>query len=228
MKLSGKLSGLILLAIFGMFVSVPGAYADPVVGDLIAFSDGPGASPGGEFIATKSGAGGYSFRTFCVEGTEYIMTNGTLFEIGSITDTAIMGSLPPNGDPLNYETAYLFTKFSYHALSNFIYDNGVGENLSATQLQIAIWAFEEEEGYTVANVLANYPTSQAAAWIKEAQNAGWTSIGNVRVLNMLWTYNAGYGERAQDILVMVPEPGILILLGIALSAVGLASRRRKS
>jgi hypothetical protein len=225
MKLPRIVTILMLLAIVGVVVSAPNAYADPIaVGDLITFQDGPGAFPGGEFIAYH---GSYHFPTFCVEGQEYIMM-GVPFEVVGISDRAIYGSQPPDGDPLNPETAYLYQSFRYGTLSNFAYDNGARENFSATQLQIAIWAFEAEEGYTAANVLArmgdpNY--TQAALWIQEAKNAGWVDIGNVRVLNMEWTKDIGYGIKAQDQLVLVPEPGILILLGIALSTVGLAARR---
>ena len=214
------------LAVAGMVVSAPGIYADNIsVGDLITLQDGPGGWPGGEFQVYKGGT--KQFDTFCIEGGEYF-TTGIPFKVVGISEYAVLGGEPFPGDKLESGTAYLYHNFRYGILSNYVY-NGAGRETSATQLQIAIWAFENEEGYTVNNVPAG---SQAATWITEAQNAVgnhvWVGLGDVRALNLEWNENWGgftKGQRAQDQLTLVPEPGILILLGIALSAVGLAARR---
>ena len=191
------------------------SYAYPVnVGDMITLTDSYGSTRGGEFTVTGLG---YTFQTFCVEVAEFLAF-GIPFEVVGINSAAVWGGVGPGGDPLGFGTAYLFSKFDAGVLSLYDYVPGAGRVASANALQNAIWKLEDEGG----------PGN--AYYEGLAAGSGWVDIGNVRVLNLEWTVNSGshyIGERAQDILVTVPEPGILILLGIALSAVGLAARRFK-
>jgi PEP-CTERM motif len=84
---------------------------------------------------------------------------------------------------------------------------------SANQLQQAIW-FIEQESLGASNTFVALATPAVGS-------GEWSGLGPVQVINLVYPD----GRYAQDQLVLVPEPGILILLGLALSAVGLAARR---
>jgi len=85
-------SGLLALATAALFAS-QGALAAVNVGDLIKFSDGPGASPGGSFLITEYNSTGTiaegSFYSFCVEKNEY-MSFDTFYKIADISTSAKM------------------------------------------------------------------------------------------------------------------------------------------
>ena len=176
-----------------------------------------------------------SFQTFCIEYKEYVgspmdivvsetWTGGTQYPQWDPTNPhdpashAIYGGKPLlGGDDLNPATAYLYTRFATGVLSDYNY--GAGRNVSAGQLQRAIWSLEEEITLGVSDVQAN-------AWVAEALASGWDDIGNVRVLN---TWGAGHindlNYRRQDQLYLTPVPGAVLLGMIGLSIAGVKLRR---
>jgi hypothetical protein len=164
-----------------------------------------------------------SFQTFCVETAEYvaqpmdIVVSTTTAE--GITDShAILGS-KPNGDDLDSRTAYLYTQFAKGTLSNYNYVAGVGRSASAGELQKAIWWIEGEGGSNA---------GQAGIWITEATNAGWTDIGDVRILNTWVPGHIGeLGYKTQDQLYLVPVPAAVLLGMLGLGVAGLKLRKSK-
>lgn len=179
-------------------------------------------SNGGPFLIDPVGPGA-DFYTFCVEKREYINLSGTYY--GTIDSVVIYGSEDvTNSDVLQTNTKKLYN----YALDNWaalIAGSQPAKELTA--IQVAIWASQGEIGAPSGN------------WYYD--NVGDASLfplnRNIMVLN-LWTQDVqGYEPfvgnenafrlRAQSQLVQVPEPGILILLGIGLSSLGLLARRKK-
>jgi hypothetical protein len=103
--------------------------------------------------------------------------------------------------------------------------------MSANALQRTIWFIEQEYGNTIKDVNGNwvgdwtnpgyYLGSDATGvlaqtFFADASHANGT-LYDVQVLNVV-------DGNLQSMLVCVPEPGVLMLLFISLSSVGLAAR----
>ena len=195
----------LILALVALVLAPATAKAAPLaVGDLVTLSDWYNTNSGGPFWATNGDVG---WLTFCVEAEEYIDFDHS-FKVVGISDRAYNGGVGPAGDPLDPATAYLYDKYLGLADHN---------NTSVNNAyQAAIWYLEGEGGSN--NSL-----------VTEALAAGWTDIGNIRVVNLEWTVDSGIhkkGDRAQDILIRVPDGGAtLTLLGFALVGVGMLRRR---
>jgi hypothetical protein len=172
--------------------------------------------------STKDKFGNNSFQTFCLESNEYTHNPVDVFvsqsfvngDPGSHAYRGGANTSPGNyGDDLDARTAYLYDQFAKGVLSDYDYTPGSGRRASAGALQNAIWWIEGE--------LASKPGGQAGDWIDEAEAAGWTGIGNVRVLQLV--YERASIKYRQDFIYVTPVPGAVLLgmLGLAVAGVKL-------
>lgn len=171
------------------------------------------------------------FQTFCLELGVSITLGKTLQ--WDLNTKSVGGNKDRD---LENTTAYLYSAFYRGSLSSYDYTLGSGREADAQDLQDAIWWLQGggvynsgSDTYTDGDWLtASGLGTQAKTWIKEATNAGWTSIGDVRVLNVYDFDAQGARVELQDQLVMVPLPpaaltGLTLLGGLAF----LGLRRRK-
>ena len=211
-------------AAFAQFVSV---------GGTIRLDNGPGAGPGGEFVASVLSGGSGSFNTFCVERNEYFSYGQTL-RVDGISNGAISGGAGgPNPDPISNQTAWLYTQFRGGNLSGYDYSDASLRTHDADALQNTIW-FLENEITSINSGLSSSEATQANAWLTAANNAangGWTNT-NVAVLNLWRESIQGSGNfnlQAQDQLYItpVPEPETYMMLLAGIGLMGFVARRRQ-
>jgi hypothetical protein len=156
----------------------------------------------------------HNFQTFCVERNEYVHANEG-FDV-TIGNTTIFG-----GKPLTQGAAWLYHEFQTGKLD---YDYATG-GTDTGELQNTIW-------WAMGLANTNGDTNQFGVLVKNKLGDAWDDENNglypVAILH-LWVpgleHTTDNARQDQLVCVPVPEPGILILLGIALSAVGLGARR---
>lgn len=203
----------IIALFFSMAMIV--AFGTAGIANPITLQDGVGSVNAGIFKVLINGV--YSFDTFCLERSETVNYN-TPYNY-TINTYAIAGGGGSVGgqDDISAATAYLYTQFRAGA-----YDKTDADAMSA--LQVAFWILEDEYDPSNSTTFETYET-KAQEYITLA--AGASGIGNVRVMNLYIT-NATTGaiENKQSMLMLVPEPVTLLLLGLGLLGIGVVKRKK--
>jgi len=231
-----KLGWSVLAAVLAVVCpTVATAGVDVQTGDWIRFYNREGGGVGGEYaVAPADGVNDLpeEFRSFCLELKENINFLPGGFTVIGVTTTVYNGGVGPAGDPLDARTAYLYEQFRKGTLSHYDYtpsapadyDNLAVEHVSdAGSLQNAIWKIEGE--------ISNAIGGEALAWFNEATTAVANGYTNkiVRVANLIYANGPQQGNRAQDVLVLVPEPATLVAwigMGGLFGLIALRNRRK--
>lgn len=188
----------------------------------VTLTDSYGSTDGGEFAmyfeefpfepASLAIGDAGIFETFCIEVDEHV-DYGRLFcvDFGTAADGGGVGGGSP--DPLDPLTAYLYTQFIGGTLDAYVYDTsdgGTARGECADALQHVIWFIEEEEDQT----WVSGDGSLADLFYQNALDNAGPDIGDVLVMHLYW--DAAGEEKAQDQLVLVPEPaaGLLAVVGL--------------
>lgn len=160
------------------------------------------------------------FQTFCIN-TSINVKNSPL--------DAMVGS-----GAVSLGAGFLYSQFAHGTLAGYDYTPGSGRAASAWALQNAIWALQKQNVFdqTAANTfLSSVQFSSVFANLAAAQLGGGEVYG-VRQLLMdkVTVGTAGANGTvitpSQPMLVLVPDGGMtLMLLGFALSGLGLISRK---
>lgn len=192
-----------------------------------------GIGGGGEFrtVGVNVAAGlGDSFETFCLERTESI-TLGTPYYVDINTEAKAggYGGAVAGADPLSYSSAWLYTQYRNDALDDLFGGFSYTSNASLNSLQLAFWKLEDELD---PSWLATYGAdAMAVSLVSVASASGWTSLGDVRVMNLYSSYSPTGGfsgpKQSQLYMMPIPEPETYALLMAGLGLMGFVARRRK-
>jgi hypothetical protein len=216
----GKLTGTLGFIILAILLSSRADAAPIAAGDIVALqvtqTDGSEINRfqgGGPFRMDLPGTAP-DLIAFCLQISETFEA-GEALKIGSISDHVVGGGASGTDDPISGTTAFLYTQLS---VGNTAYLNG-------QVMQEAIWFLEDEISSASLAALALITLAQT-----DMARLGWsdTDLGNVRVAGMF--RGADFNTPTQDMLVMVtvPEPASVLLLGIGIAVLGRFRTRRLS
>ncbi len=199
------------------------------------------------YVSTTTGSGTANFSTFCIQNNVYINQNQLTYVqqlsdmvgfsgvgMGSSGAQGATGNVIYTPVALNSDTAYVYSRFATGAYGTL----GASDQANLQQL---LW--DLQNGKFTAPTKPGDPSIAtqiinalgASTWESDAATMFSTATGyyGVEVANLVECNSAGtvidapgtlYDE--QNMLVYVPEPATLLLLGFGISALAVARRRK--
>lgn len=222
-----------------ILATLTGVLASQAMALEVNLSRAPGyfTIPGGEFTVTTVNPDpafdaifknyapvatlGGGFQTFCLGLTTELLGNP---QLGTLSSAGVSKG-----------SALLYFEFGHGALAGYDYVAGSGRAASAAQLQSAIWYFQ---GFTQAQINGEFgspvfdPTTDTFVLAAEAAlgglsgaqapNAGALGVDAVELTSLT-------GAISQPMLALVPDgASTIMLLGFALSGIGVVSRKLRA
>lgn len=245
---------IIFMTLLCVFISTP-LMADPIKLKLY-YEDVTGhkvsdyrSGAGGEFVvelgtgwtydvlflydeATKNEASyNDSFQTFCVESETYLAESGHEYTAVLNTYAELGDGGSVNGeDELSQGAAYLYYQFAKGQLTGYEYTPGSTRAADAKELQKAIWALEDETGFS-------YSYSAGGSG-NEFYDLAYLAFGGVEsdlyvdnlqtdgsLLYPVMVMNLTGSPESQDQLVLIPVPAAMLLGLLGLGAAGIKLRK---
>lgn len=183
---------------------------NPVAGSGFGYVQGLGAH----------GATAAGFITFCLELNENLPS--TRYDVTIDTSSVLGGVGGGSADPLDPKTAFLYQTFMDGGLTG-VGGFSYGDASSGYALQQAFWRLEDE--IAVFSGTAG-EIAMATALKALADGSGWTTLGNVRVMN-LWDTVSGAPRQSQLIIIPLPGAASMATAGLAtMIGFGVLRRRR--
>jgi len=198
----------------------------------------PAPNPTSDGTAILGRPVGASFKTFCLEETEYF-SRGKTYRVDLSNQAVLGGSTAfggPNPDPLDVRTAWLYEQFCKGLLAGahgtYTYVNG--QAASEQAVQKAIWYIEQETaapgglaGQLVADAQAAVGTGDYTGTSVQVMNLYYTALDGSRdgLTGKFDPTTPDGTHLRQSMLVCVPAPGAVLLGMFGLGLIGWVKRR---